>query len=112
LFLVHPTFPLGALQETVTCVGQAIGIVVGETEAAARNGVRAVQVTYEDLPAVLDIDDAIEAASYYEGWGHVVEAGDVDAVFSSPDEHGIAHVFEGEVRMGGQVRLTDCGSGA
>lgn len=41
------------------CVGQAIAIVAAETEAQARAAAKAVQVQYEDLPAVLDIEDAI-----------------------------------------------------
>jgi CO/xanthine dehydrogenase Mo-binding subunit len=40
-------------------VGQAIAIVAAETEAQARAAAKAVQVQYEDLPAVLDIEDAI-----------------------------------------------------
>lgn len=54
------------MQEVVTCVGQPIGVVVAETEAAARAGARAVVVEYEELPALLDIKDAIAADSYYE----------------------------------------------
>ena len=44
------------------CVGQAIAIVAAETEAQARAAARAVHVQYEDLPAVLDIEDAIAGA--------------------------------------------------
>lgn len=51
--------PLTTKQDKVTCVGQPIAIVAADTEAAARAGAKAVVVEYEDLPAVLDIDDAI-----------------------------------------------------
>ena len=51
-------------QEVVTCVGQPIAVVVAETEAQARAATRAVVVEYEDLPAVLDIDDALAANSF------------------------------------------------
>lgn len=40
-------------------MGQAIGVVAAETEAQARAAAKAVVVEYEDLPALLDIDDAI-----------------------------------------------------
>lgn len=54
------------LQGKVTCVGQVIGVVVGATEEQARAGAKAVLVEYRDLPAVLDIDDAIAAGSYFQ----------------------------------------------
>lgn len=54
----------------VTCIGQPIGVVVADTEAAARAAARAVRVQYQDLPAVLSIDEAIAAGSYYEARLH------------------------------------------
>ena len=51
---------------TVTCVGQIIGIVVADTEAHAREAARAVAIDYQELPALVSIDDAIEAGSFYE----------------------------------------------
>lgn len=83
----------------VTCVGQVIGVVVGATEEQARAGAKAVLVEYRDLPAVLDIDDAIAAGSYFQEWGHRVERGDAAGCFAS----GVCdQVLEGEVKMGGQ----------
>ena len=46
----------------MTCVGQAIAVVAAEIEAQARAAARAVVVEYEELPPVLDIDDAIKGA--------------------------------------------------
>ena len=43
---------------------QAIGIVVAADEALARRAARLVVVEYEDLPAVLSIEEAIEAKSF------------------------------------------------
>ena len=94
--------------ENVTCVGQVIGVAVAETEAEARAAARAVVVEYEDLPAVLDIDDAVAVQSYYEGWGHKVECGDVAHLLSSLRENKKeleeedALLISGEIRMGGQ----------
>ncbi|MFD3706924.1 molybdopterin-dependent oxidoreductase [Nocardia sp. NPDC058658] len=47
------------LDRTVRFVGQRVAAVVGETVAAARAGVRAIQVEYEVLPAVFAPDDAL-----------------------------------------------------
>ena len=46
-------------QDEVTCVGQAIGVVAADTEAAAAEAAKAVVVEYEDLPALMDCEDAI-----------------------------------------------------
>lgn len=53
--------------ETVTCIGQQIGVIVAETEAAARAAARAVKIEYEDLPgALFSCEEAIEANNFYE----------------------------------------------
>lgn len=52
--------------EVVTCIGQPIGVIVADTEQHARMAARLVKVEYEDLPALISIEDAIEADSYYE----------------------------------------------
>uniref|UniRef100_A0A383W3H7 xanthine dehydrogenase n=1 Tax=Tetradesmus obliquus TaxID=3088 RepID=A0A383W3H7_TETOB len=83
--------------DTVTCVGQVIGVVVAETEPAARRGAKAVKVDYEDLPALISIDDAIAAGSFYEQYGNSLETGDLEAGFAAAD-----HVLEGTLKLGGQ----------
>ncbi|KAF8057662.1 XDH1 [Scenedesmus sp. PABB004] len=83
--------------DTVTCVGQVIGVVVAESEPAARRGAKAVAVEYEDLPAVISIEDAIAAGSFYEAYGNSLATGDLDAGFAAAD-----HVLEGTIRLGGQ----------
>jgi xanthine dehydrogenase/oxidase len=89
--------------EFVTCVGQPIGIVVAETEAEARAAARAVVVEYEELPAILDIDTAAAKKSFFEGWGHAIECGEVDSTLSECENSNSHPRFvSGEVRMGGQ----------
>lgn len=86
--------------DTVTCAHQIIGIVVADTEAHAQAAAQLVKVTYEELPAILSVDDAIEAGSFFEAPGltdHGLESGDVDGAMA-----GAAHVLEGVVRCGGQ----------
>lgn len=66
---------------TVHCVGQIMGVVVGESYPACRAAAAAVKVTYQDKPAVLSIADAIAAGTYI-GTPHVMVRGDVEAALS------------------------------
>jgi CO/xanthine dehydrogenase Mo-binding subunit len=50
-------------RDEVIFSGQPVALVVAETEAAATDGVDAVLVDYEPLPAVLDIEAAMEPDS-------------------------------------------------
>jgi len=65
--------------KTVNTYAQVIGIVLGETQQIATAGAAAVKITYEDLPTLFEIEDAIKANSYL-GHKHVPEKGDTDAV--------------------------------
>ncbi|CAE8703078.1 unnamed protein product [Polarella glacialis] len=83
----------------VTSTGQPIGLVVAETLEAAERGARLVKVTYEDLPPIITIEDAIKATNYHAKSDHLkIEDGDVDAAFALPD----TVIVEGEIRLGGQ----------
>jgi CO/xanthine dehydrogenase Mo-binding subunit len=46
--------------DTVRCVGEPVAAVIAETEEAAEAGVDAVVVDYEELPLVLDGEQALE----------------------------------------------------
>ncbi len=80
----------------VHCVGQYIGVVIGESVAACRAGLSAVRVEYEPLPAILDVHAAIEKESYF-GEPAVLSRGDVDAELERAPLR-----FSGEVDTGGQ----------
>jgi CO/xanthine dehydrogenase Mo-binding subunit len=102
--------------DRVLFVGDRVAAVAADTRAIAEEAVRLIEVDYEELPAVLDVDSALRAdapvlhpdtASYrfLEGrgprpsgphanhQGHVQEShgGDVDAAFASA-----ARIFEHE----------------
>ena len=47
--------------DVVRFSGDKVALVVAETKEAALNGTKLVKVTYEDLPAVTDVDAALEA---------------------------------------------------
>nr|AOE43256.1 xanthine dehydrogenase [Rostrostelium ellipticum] len=81
---------------TVLCQGYPIGVVVAETHQQALEASKAVAIQYEELPAVLTIDDAIAKNSFLP-MTHEIKDG--DAV------HGLAtaaHTLSGEMRVGGQ----------
>ncbi len=44
---------------------QVIGVVVAETEAIARRAARLVEVQYQELPAIMSCEEAVEANSFY-----------------------------------------------
>ncbi|MFD8735238.1 molybdopterin-dependent oxidoreductase [Streptomyces sp. NPDC059618] len=98
------------LDDTVRHIGQRVAAVVAESEAAAEEGCRRVEVTYEVLPAVLDPEEAMRpgapvvhdkdaaTARISRPRDNVVgeahgEIGDVEAGFAEADE-----VYEGTYR--------------
>jgi len=85
-----PTQPLLA-GEKVLYVGEAIALVIAETNAAAKDAVELVEVSYDPLPAVTLVDaHAADAPKVWEeaegNTGFVIESGDaatVDAQFAA-----------------------------
>jgi CO/xanthine dehydrogenase Mo-binding subunit len=88
-------------EDRVLYMGEPIVAVVATSEAAALAGAAAVRVTYEDLPAVFDVEEALaegapaikpHGTNYFVYEGHHcrrIRFGDVDAGFAQAD-----HVFE------------------
>jgi CO/xanthine dehydrogenase Mo-binding subunit len=88
-------------EDRVLFKGEQIAAVVATSERAAREGAAAVKVTYEDLPAVFDVEEALapgapvikpHGTNHFVYEGHHcrrIRFGDVDAAFASAD-----HVFE------------------
>ncbi|XP_074187956.1 xanthine dehydrogenase/oxidase isoform X2 [Rhinolophus sinicus] len=83
-------------KDKVTCVGHIIGAVVTDTPEHAQRAAQGVKITYEDLPAIITIEDAIKNNSFYR---HEVkiEKGDLKKGFSEAD-----NVVAGEFYIGGQ----------
>ncbi|KAF2270331.1 xanthine dehydrogenase [Lojkania enalia] len=81
--------------------GQVIGMVYAETALQAQVATKAVKVEYEDLPAILAIDDAIEANSFYQHGKHLKKGMGIDdkmdEAFAQCDR-----TLEGTTRIGGQ----------
>ncbi|RAL09404.1 xanthine dehydrogenase [Aspergillus homomorphus CBS 101889] len=91
--------PFFAVDE-VRAHGQPIGMVYADTALQAQAAARTVKVVYENLPAILTIDEAIAAQSFFPH-GKELRKGappeEMDAVFARCD-----YVFEGKTRIGGQ----------
>ncbi|XP_031739338.1 xanthine dehydrogenase 1 isoform X2 [Cucumis sativus] len=85
--------------EFVTCVGQIIGVVVADTHENAKLAARKVHVEYEELPAILSIEDAILANSFHPNTEKCLKKGDVEFCFQSGQ---CDKIIEGEVQVGGQ----------
>ncbi|KAF6158613.1 hypothetical protein GIB67_040127 [Kingdonia uniflora] len=85
--------------QIVTCVGQVIGVVVADTHENAKLAARKVHVEYEELPAVLSIEDALKSQSFHPNTERYMSKGDVELCFQSGE---LDRVIEGEVRVGGQ----------
>ncbi|KAF1812503.1 xanthine dehydrogenase [Eremomyces bilateralis CBS 781.70] len=84
-----------AVDEVFTA-GQPIGVILADSAKRAEHAARAVQIEYEDLPAIFTIEEAIEKESYFDHYRYI-NKGDVNKAFAAAD-----HVFTGVVRMGGQ----------
>ncbi|CAI6331447.1 unnamed protein product [Periconia digitata] len=81
--------------------GQVIAMIYAETALQAQAAARAVAIQYEPLPAILTIDEAIEADSYFPH-GKMLKKGlalegRMEEAWAKCDR-----IFEGQTRMGGQ----------
>ena len=88
-------------EDRVLFKGEQICAVVATSEQAAREGAAKVKVTYEDLPAVFDVEEALapgapvikpHGTNYFVYEGHHcrrIRFGDVEQAFAEAD-----HVFE------------------
>lgn len=85
--------------EFVTCVGHVIGVVVADTHQNAKLAAKKVHVEYEELPAILSIQDALKANSFHPNTEKCLKKGDVDHCLQSGQ---CDRIIEGEVQVGGQ----------
>ena len=92
--------------EQVGFVGQVLGIVVADSQEIAEKGARAVSVKYSELDgnAIVSIEDAILANSFWADFKHTIQRGaDVDDALKQSEIDGKKLVVvEGSFRSGGQ----------
>ncbi|MCB1363475.1 MAG: xanthine dehydrogenase family protein molybdopterin-binding subunit, partial [Rhodobacteraceae bacterium] len=107
--------------ERVAYRGEPILAIIAETERQARDAVAAVRVDWEELPHVLDVEQALKPDApvvnevypnntfdYHERYDHQkLRFGDVEAAFAQAD-----HIVEGEYRMSPieQAPVETCGA--
>ncbi|KAI6654571.1 Xanthine dehydrogenase/oxidase [Oopsacas minuta] len=82
-------------ESEVMCYGQLIGLVIAEDPLIARRAARTVRISYENLPAVVTIEEAIKSNSFID-FTHTITRGD-SSVISDCET-----VDHGEIRIGGQ----------
>ena len=87
----------------VFCMGQMIGLVLGESEAEARNAAKLVKITYKKLPAIFTIEDAIRENSFFSGT-RKIESGEYKPGEPKPDLplSAATHFVNGVARMSAQ----------
>ena len=83
-------------EDEVSYVGQAVFAIVAETMRAARDALPLANVSYETLPAVLTIDEAMKARSWL-GPSVTMESGSPDTALA-----GAQHTLSGRIEIGGQ----------
>ena len=81
--------------------GQPIGLVYAETALRAQAAARAVRIVYEDIPAILTIDEAIEAGSFFKHGKMLKKGAAIEDRMEDVWEN-CERVFEGTTRIGGQ----------
>lgn len=92
---IRPDEPLFA-HDTARFVGHIVAVVVARTVGEARLAAEKVVVTYEPLPPVLGIRDAIAKESFHNV-PHVIRRGDCEASLAAAP-----HRLSGELDIGGQ----------
>lgn len=78
------------------CVGYPLGLLVATSHELARQAVKLVEVKYEELPAILTIEDAIKANSEI-GQPLQLQTGNIEEGFAHAEQ-----ILTGDVIVGGQ----------
>lgn len=79
-------------KDIVTSSGHIIGMIVANTRAQAQLAIKLVKIEYEDLPAILTLEEAIEQKSFFNEFSQKLEKGDVDKTFREA-KHSIEKTF-------------------
>ncbi|KAJ6338652.1 hypothetical protein OIU76_008172 [Salix suchowensis] len=93
----HTSFVLST--QLCMCVLQVIGVVVADTHENAKLAATKVVIEYEELPAILSTQEAVDAKSFHPNSEKCLKKGDVDLCFQSGQ---CDKIIDGEVHLGGQ----------
>ena len=80
----------------VEYVGQSVFAVLADTANNARSAARRARIDYEELPAILDIDSAMEQGSFVLPSQTIVRGRPDQAISGAPNQ------LQGRLRVGGQ----------
>jgi len=106
-------------EDRVLFLGEPVCAVLAETEAAAAEGVARVAVSYDDLPAVFDVEAALRpetpaikphGKNYFVYEGHHcrrIRSGDVEAAFATAD-HVVEHRYQSSPIEHAPTETTGC----
>ena len=83
-------------EDEVTFIGQAIVLIAAKTEEAALNAEKLIRIEFEELEAILTLQQAIKKDNLIAP-PRLIECGDVDDVFKSAP-----HIISGELETGAQ----------
>ncbi len=78
-------------------LGQPVFLVVAESHLEARKAARLGRIEYEELPAILTIDDALAADSRFEGGPVIWERGGCERALAAAPRR-----LKGRIEIGGQ----------
>lgn len=73
--------------------------MVADTHENAKCAARKVQVEYEELPAILSIEEALQSSSFHPQTERCLRKGNVELCFQSGQ---CDKIIEGKVQVGGQ----------
>lgn len=93
----HTSFVLST--QLCMCVLQVIGVVVADTHENAKLAAAKVVIEYEELPAILSIQEVVDAKSFHPNSEKCLKKGDVDLCFQSGQ---CDKIIDGEVHVGRQ----------
>jgi xanthine dehydrogenase large subunit len=82
--------------DLVECIGQAILLIAAESEEIAIEAERLIEIEYEELPAILNLKDAIAKNSLL-GPARTMQRGNLEEGFKASK-----HILKGELETGAQ----------
>ena len=83
-------------EDVVEYAGQSVFAVIADSVNAARRAVRLANIEYDELPAILDVDSALQNGSFVIPTVNL-KRGDTEAVLKTA-----THTLKGRFTMGGQ----------
>lgn len=92
--VIHDELCLAA--DEVTFIGQAIFLIAAKDSETAHKAAQLIEIEYEPLPAILDIETAMQTGSRL-GFERKIETGDVSTAFQLAK-----NIIFGELRTGAQ----------